>query len=198
MRTAITITGELTYILDNEKDRVVVPFYTLQASELIKQDIELLNNDYSVALYGFRYEAETSVGTFRYFFLVEHSLAGFRPYMLYHKLPDNVKPLRDTIDFSILSIDEPTAEVQQDTTMQAPIAAETPPRSFWRRLWQKYLPDKGMDTHQRRQQRRSGVILLVLAAAYTLTMTLVHLFTPPESKASYSQHSAQLLLRTHP
>ena len=118
--------------------------------------------------------------------------------MLYHKLPDNVKPLRDTIDFSILSIDEPTAEVQQDTTMQATIAAETPPRSFWRRLWQKYLPDKGMDTHQRRQQRRSGVILLVLAAAYTLTMTLVHLFTPPESKASYSQHSAQLLLRTHP
>ena len=196
MRTAINITGELKYVLDNEKDRVVVPFYTLQASELIKQDIELLNNDYSVALYGFRYEAETSVGTFRYFFLVEHSLAGFRPYMIHHKLPDNVRPLRDTIDFSILSIAEPAADAQQDM-MQASVAPDAPPRTLWRRLCKKYLPDKGMDTSQRQQQRRSGVILLVLAAACTLTMALVHLFTPPEPKAPYSQSSSQLL-RTHP
>lgn len=167
MRTAINITGELKYILDNEKHHVVVPFHTLQASELIKQDVELLNHDYSVALYGFRYEAETTVGTFRYFFLVEHSMAGFRPYAVYHDLPENVKPLRDTIDFSLLGIAGPAknATTQPSDDEQGNEQVEPQPLSRWRRLCRKYLPDSSFDKDQRRQQRRSGRLLVALAIA---------------------------------
>ena len=176
MRTAINITGELKYILDNEKHHVVVPFHTLQASELIKQDVELINHDYSVALYGFRYEAETSVGTFRYFFLVEHSMAGFRPYAVYHDLPDSVKPLRDTIDFSLLGIADPpqkTAAHEESAVSSAEAPTSSP--TLWRRLCRKYLPDSRLDKDQRRQQRRSGRLLVTLGIGCALIWALFNL-----------------------
>ncbi|WP_414501528.1 hypothetical protein [Zymobacter sp. IVIA_5232.4 C2] len=193
MRTAINITGELKYILDNEKHHVVVPFHTLQASELIKQDVELLNHDYSVALYGFRYEAETTVGTFRYFFLVEHSMAGFRPYAVYHDLPDNVKPLRDTIDFSLLGIAEPPkpTDTEQVETEQASTASAQPP-SLWRRLSQKYLPDSRLDKDQRRQQRRSGRLLVALAIVCAAAWALSHSRDQHPHVSPYLQSMEQL------
>ena len=161
MRTAINITGELKYILENDKHHVVVPFHTLLASELIKQEVELVNHDYSVALYAFRYEAETTVGTFRYYFLAEYSgLAGFRPYATYPDLPDNVTPLRDTIDFSFVNLALPSEETVTET--EQPLAPAPAP-SLWQRLCKKYLPDNRLDTRQQKQQQRGGGFLVLLA-----------------------------------
>lgn len=199
MRAAINITGELKYILDNEKHHVVVPFHTLQASELIKQDVELINHDYSAALYGFRYEAETTVGTFRYFFLVEHSLAGFRPYGFYHDLPENVKPLRDTIDFSLLGIAEPAKSATTES-LDNEQGTDSPPAqslSRWRRLCQKYLPDSCLDKDQRKQQRRSGRLLVALALVCAVVWALSHKVdryqnsTTPYASAPHTQQHEQ-------
>ena len=171
MRTAINITGELKYILDNEKNRVVVPFHTLRASELIKQDVELVNHDYSVALYGFRYEATTRAGTIRYLFLVEHSMAGFRPYAVYHDLPDNMKAIRDTIDFSLFHIAEPS-ELSDDEPKDEEDTAEDRSYSIWQRMRHKWLPRTMMNQDQRQQQRRSGKGLLIVAAVCAVVWTL--------------------------
>lgn len=172
MRTAINITGELKYVLDNEKNTVVVPLHTLRASELIKQDIELVNHDYSVALYGLRYEAKTQAGTIRYLFLVEHSMAGLRPYAIYYDLPERIKAVRNTIDFSLFDITN--ADELQDNTATSD-DTEAGRLSFWQRIRRKWLFYADPDLGKRQQQRRGGKGLLIIAGLYAAAWVLSQL-----------------------